>query len=164
MSYLIFCILFKNFNCLKFSVTPGRISQMVGPIVNKRKASRDSIILRLNRLGWTQDEIAKQIGVSQNRISEIIGNFNVKEIDNSFQKGKSVEELASYHNLDETLVWSIILEDKEDLEKFDLLNIKLKTYDVWNFPGCHKLLGQDHDGRIPDQLVLNFLEGIKVLW
>jgi len=37
---------------------------------------------RMLRLGWTQGKISETIGLSQNRVSEIIGNTNFGNIDN----------------------------------------------------------------------------------
>ena len=98
-------------------------------------------------LGWTQNEIAGIVGVDQSSIAKIMKKFNIKEIHNSFKKGKSVEELASYYSLDETTTWAIVLQDKTDLERFKLLDITAKVYDVWNFSGCNKLLGSKSDSR-----------------
>ncbi len=50
------------------------MSDWISDIRARQKASHNSLILRLSRLGWTQQEIADEVGMSQNRISEIIGN------------------------------------------------------------------------------------------
>ena len=94
----------------------GRISQMVGTIVNSRKASRDSIMLKMSLLGWKQQEIADVMGLSVRGIQEIHKNFNVKEIVDSYQKGKSVSNIASYYNLDQTTTWSIVFIGDNALE------------------------------------------------
>ena len=43
---------------------------------------RDSIILKLKLLGWSQQEIAGLMELEQPRIAQIINNFNIKEIYN----------------------------------------------------------------------------------
>ena len=50
------------------------MSDWISDIRTRQKASHNFLILRLSRLGWTQQEIADEVGMSQNRISEIIGN------------------------------------------------------------------------------------------
>lgn len=139
----------------KFNLTEGRISQMVGQLVNKRKASRNSTILRLTLLGWTYPEITKAMGVKNP--ADAIEKFNIKEIYDSFQKGKPVPELASFYGLDEPTTWAIVLEGKTDQERFELLGFEPKVYDVWNYSECNKLMGQEHPGQIPGQIVLNTL-------
>jgi DNA methylase. len=59
--------------------------------------------------------------------------------------------------LDKLTTWAIILDGKNDLERFEMLNIPLKVYDVWNFSECHNLMGKEYPGRIPGQLVANAL-------
>ncbi len=48
---------------------------------------RDAKILRLSRLGSTQEQIAKVVGLSRNGVSEIIGNANFGEIDTLLSQG-----------------------------------------------------------------------------
>ncbi len=94
--------------------------------------------LKLSQQGWTQQDIATQTGLSRTGIESIIdGKFNVKEIVNSYQQGKPVEEIAEYHKLDPTTTWSLILADKTDTQRLQELQIKPKVYDVWNFSNCH---------------------------
>jgi len=37
--------------------------------------------------------------MSQNRVSEIIGNFRSEKIDNAWKSGKSVSEIAEYNRI-----------------------------------------------------------------
>lgn len=152
----------------RFHLTEGRISQMVGELVNKRKATRDSVILKMSLLGWKQQEIADVVGLSVRGIQETHKNFNIKEIVASYQQGKLVCDIASYHNIDQTTIWSIVLKDKPDLERLNLLGFirKIedketwsipKVYDVWNYTKCDTSMGQQHPGQIPGQIVLNTL-------
>ncbi|KXA93662.1 hypothetical protein AKJ66_01515 [candidate division MSBL1 archaeon SCGC-AAA259E22] len=55
---------------------------------------RDSIILKLSRLGWKQKEIADKVGLSRSRVAEIVGNFDIEEIDNAYEEGRSIEKIA----------------------------------------------------------------------
>ena len=54
---------------------------------------------RMLRLGWTQGKISETIGLSQNRVSEIIGNTNFGNIDNLFSQGRSMEYIARHYKL-----------------------------------------------------------------
>ena len=97
-------------------------------------------------LGWTYKEIADIMGLKIPGVQSIYEKFNIKEIINSYPN-KPIEELAAYHKLDEATTWAIVLQDKTDLERFKLLDITAKVYDVWNFSGCNKLLGSKSDSR-----------------
>ena len=49
--------------------TEQRVNEWIKDIRARQRASRESVILRLIRLGWAQEEIAEVIELSQNRIS-----------------------------------------------------------------------------------------------
>ena len=92
----------------------------------------------MSRLGWTQQEIAEVIGKSRSRTAEIVGNINTDIIDNFYQDGKTPDQIASMTNLDVQTGWNILLEDKEDADKLEILddyyddyNLKPQPYDVW---------------------------------
>jgi len=133
---------------------------------SRRLASRDSIILKLDREGWTQKEIGEVVGLDQANVSKNMRNLSTKvsHIQNQFKQKKSVEELAEFHNLETVPIWSIVLEDKTDIERFNLfINNKKeekrrpKVYNVWNFSKCDPHLGIKHPGRIPGQISMNLL-------
>ncbi len=63
----------------------------------QRKQDRDGVILKLSQQGWTQQDIATQTGLTDRQIRNIGNKFNVKEISDSYQQGKPVEEIAEYH-------------------------------------------------------------------
>ena len=73
---------------------------------------RNCIIVRLSRLGWSQEKIAKTAGLSQNRISEIIGNTSFSEIDNLLSQGRDMEYIAGHYHMDIALVWALRLDGK----------------------------------------------------
>ena len=115
------------------------------------------VIIRLNRLGWTQEKIAEIVGLSQNRISEIIGNTNFGEIDNLLSQGRAMDYIAVHYHMDIALAWAIYLEGKRDQKKFKALGWELRTWDHWNFNEFDERFGDDWPGRIPAQLVAHTL-------
>lgn len=125
----------------ELSVTRRTINNWVGPIRAKQKAGRDSTIVRLSRLGWTQEEIAEEVGLSQNRVSEIIGNGNFSEIDNFLSQGHTMDWICQHYSIDLPLAWALRLENKTDQERFGTkddvgkskneLNWGLRTWDDW---------------------------------
>ncbi len=69
--------------------------------------SRDAKILRPSRLGWTQEQIAKVVGLSRNRVSEIIGNANFGEIDTLLSQGLDMDYIAKHYHMDVALTWAL---------------------------------------------------------
>jgi DNA-binding XRE family transcriptional regulator len=100
------------------------MSQLIGPAVNRRKQSRDALAYKLHLLGWTQERIGEVVGVDRRTVSVIAKNFNTKLFSNEYESGLTPEIIASNHNLDETLVSAILLEGKEDIERFRLFSTK----------------------------------------
>jgi hypothetical protein len=145
-----------------FNVTESWISKLIGPAVASRKASRDAIIYRLSLLGWTQREIGNVLGLVHSTVNDVVGKFPTQLFDQEYQSGMTPEEIASSHNLDEPLVWSIILKDKDDIERFNLFgrNDKEKIpqiYNIWNFVDRDPRLGVKYAGNIPGQIAMNVL-------
>jgi hypothetical protein len=97
------------------------------------------------------------VGLSRNRVSEIIGNTNFSEIDNLLSQGHDMEYIARHYNMDLPLVWALHLEGKTDQEKFKELGWGLRTWDQWSFNECDERFGDDWPGRIPAQLVAHTL-------
>ena len=89
-------------------------AQLAWSIRLQGKRLVERIAVRLSRLGWTQEEIGKVIGKSRNRISEIVGNVGTNIIDTSYTEGKTIDEIASFNDLDIQTTWSIVLEGKSD--------------------------------------------------
>jgi len=166
----------------RFGVTYQTVYNYVSDILDRHKASRDSIICRLNLLGFTQESISKLLEEkgfreqSQPMVSGVLSNFQKLEklIKTSyFNSGKSIEDISSYYNLDQTLVWGLILKGETDEDRFGYFNgngnnkykelkdkkdvKKPMIYNVWNFAQCDQRLGIVHPGRIPGQIAQNVL-------
>ncbi len=141
----------------KLGVSQQTVNAWITDIRARQKTNRNSIIVRLSRLGWSQEKIAKTAGLSQNRISEIIGNTSFSEIDNLLSHGRDMEYIAGHYHMDIALVWALRLEGKTDQEKFKKLGWGLRTWDQWNFNECDERFGDHWPGRIPAQLVAHTL-------
>ena len=138
------------------------ISQRLSRFPNKpfrarQKVGRNTVAVRLSRLGWTQEQIAEAVKLSQNRISEIIGNTEFGNIDTLLTQGHDMDYIARHYNMDLSLAWALRLEGKKDQEKFKELGWGLRTWDQWNFNECDDRFGDDWPGRIPAQLVAHTL-------
>lgn len=134
------------------------ISDYIKDILQQEAATDKCIAFRLSRLGWAQREIAEVIGKTQQRVQQITNNMDFHIICNSYQEGKSVEEIASFNDLDIQTAWSIILENKSDDERAEKLGIEVKKYNVWNYSDAHELMGKsDFTGRIPGQIPFNIM-------
>ena len=141
-----------------FGVTEMTVSDWIKAIRARQKASRDNLIYRLNMLGWTQREIAKQIGVDHSTISNIL--LKSKELykftKTEYSQGKSIEEIAEFYGLDLTLTRAILLEGKTDEKRAEELDINIRKFTVWNFSSCHPLMGRESfKGRIPGEIPFN---------
>ncbi|MEA3417290.1 MAG: MerR family transcriptional regulator, partial [Thermodesulfobacteriota bacterium] len=133
------------------------VNTWISDIRARQRADRDIIIIRLSRLGWTQDEIGKMVGMTRGRITQIVNNANFGEINNLLAQGRNMEYIARHFNMDFSLVWALRLEGKTDQEKFKELGWGLRTWDQWNFNECDDRFGDDWPGRIPAQLVAHTL-------
>jgi len=80
----------------KLGVTRQTVNTWISDIRARQKTNRNSTIIRLSRLGWTQDKIAQIAGLSRNRASEIVGNANICNIDNLLDQGHNMEYIAAH--------------------------------------------------------------------
>lgn len=114
---------------------------------------RRAIIMRLDRLGWTQEEVAQVVGVTHQRITQILQEIAElpKLAKNVLASGIPHLEVAERFNLPLQVVWAIDLAGRDDAERLDRLGIKVQPYDVWQFAKCHDLFGSQHPGRIPGE-------------
>ncbi|GAG07192.1 unnamed protein product, partial [marine sediment metagenome] len=128
----------------KLGVIRQSVNTWISDIRARQKASRNTVTLQLSRLacppclwrGGTQEKISETVGLSQNRVSEIIGNTNFGNIDNLLSQGHDMDYIARHYNMHLPLVWALRLEGKTDQEKFKELGWGLRTWDQWNFNEC----------------------------
>ncbi len=112
------------------------INTWISDIRARQRAGREIIIIRLKRLGWTQEQIAEVVGISQGRVAQIINNTNFGEINNLLTQGREMDYIARHYHMDLALAWALRLEGKTDQEKFKELGWGLRTWDKWNFNEC----------------------------
>lgn len=153
------------------SVSRTTIYYWVGDKFKSLTNKRDLLIYKLHMLGWSGPEIARQVensGLEQSYTGRAV-NLRLEEefsklkklLTAQFESKKPVPDVVKenekYYGLDNTLAWAIVLQGKTDIERFEALGLQPKVYDVWNFAECNKLMGQEHPGRIPGQILLNAL-------
>ena len=141
----------------KLGVTQQTVNIWISDIRARQRTNRNSNIIRLSRLGWTHEKISEKVGLSRNRISEIVGNTNICNIDTLIAQGHDMEYIAAHYHMDLALAWALRLEGKTDQEKFKELGWGLRTWDQWNFNECDERFGDDWPDRIPAQLIAHTL-------
>ena len=137
----------------KLGVSQQTVNTWISDIRARQKADRNSIIIRLRRLGWPQGKISETVGINQQRISQITNSTTFGNIGNLLSQGHDMEYIARHYNMELALAWALRLEGKTDQEKFKELGWGLRTWDQWYFNECDERFGDDWPGRIPAQLV-----------
>ena len=115
----------------------------------------DLKIFRMNRLGIPQDRIAKRLGLIRTSLHYHLSKMATlpNSTNADLSRGFTVSQVAEKHTWTEPMVWSLALEDKEDLERFKEIGWGLRTWDQWEWNDCDKRFGDDWPGRIPAQLI-----------
>lgn len=143
----------------EMGVAESTVYDWVGHILSREKEQRQWSAVRLSMLGWTQEEIAEKLGIKQPTVSVDIKNSEsgVSNIRSLARDRVERHEVARRFNLAPTLVEAITLDGQADAARLKKLGIKTQPYDVWQFAGCHDLMGDAHPGRIPGELVAHVL-------
>jgi len=116
-------------------------------------------IFRMNRLGISQDRIARRLGVDQKTIHNHLGKMPELAflLNTDLAKGFTIAQVAEKHGWTEPMVWSLALEGREDIKRFKQLGWGLRTWDLWGWNDCDKRFGDEWPGRIPAQLIAHIL-------
>ena len=141
-------------------VSKSSVYRWVSHILERERTSRGSKAWRLAQLGWTQEEIGARLGVDRSLVSLDVNNSHLGKIHETLGEHwneKGIAEVANRLNLSLTDAYAAALDGLDDADRFARLNIKSQPYDVWQFPSCHDLMGDQHPGRIPGQLVAHVL-------
>lgn len=143
------------------NVSIGSAHGYVSDILARRKEQQKTTAFRLHLLGWTQEEIGKVIGVSQQAYQQkFLQDFSdlKKVVKKLLNEGHPHLDVAERYNMPLQLVWAIDLEDRTDAQRFERLGIgNPQPYDVWKFGKCSDLFGNRYPGRIPGQLIAHVL-------
>lgn len=151
----------------EFSVTKGRMSQLIGDILSRRKASRDDLIYRMEKQGLTQKKIGEIVGLSKSGVSRRLSKFKAKlsqHLELGLEEDKSIDKIAKEHGYNPLTPWIMYLEGKSDRERFRIyggshsdLDDEPQAYDLWRYGNYDKRLGIDYEGRTWGQICLNLL-------
>lgn len=145
-----------------FGVTRDWTYTCIAPIRARYYASRYATEYKLNKfLGWTQEEVANLFGITQGTVSANIDNIksSISSIISDFYEDhKTSETITEYYDIDFPLFWAIVLEGKDDLERFELFTEKRpEEFNIWNFHSLDPRLGHTHPMNIPGQIAMNVL-------
>ena len=108
-------------------------------ILAVRREERRAKAQRLHRLGWTQTEIGKKLGVSRESIRDDLAGSSTDS--GIFATGHAPEEIARRLGLPVPVVLAQQFDGLDDRTRLDRLGIKLQPYDVWHFNDCHDVMG-----------------------
>jgi len=69
-------------------------------VAGRQKTSRNTTIIRLSYVVWSQEKIAEVVGSSRNRALEIVNNANFGEINNLLSQGHDMDYVARHYYMD----------------------------------------------------------------
>ncbi|MDD3918156.1 MAG: DNA methyltransferase [Synergistaceae bacterium] len=146
--------------CQPLGITKSTAYRWVSHIVEREKADRQSKAWHLAQLGWTQQEIADLLGVTQPTVGADIKNSHLGKIYNDLPRGWNEQLLADTAkrlNVPYKDALAAAMANEDDDARFKRLGISSRPYDVWNFAKNHDLMGSEHPGRIPGELIAHVL-------
>ena len=145
----------------RLGVSRATVYNHVSHILSRERASRETIAWRLSALGWTQREIAERLGVDTATVNrDLLQNSNLGKMQQTLGPSwndQGIAEAAKRMELRLTDCYAGAMAGMSDEERFKRLGIKIQPYDVWNFQGCHDLMGDKHPGRTPGEIVCHVL-------
>lgn len=140
------------------SVPERTAQEWIKDILSARREERDVLIFRLALLGWTQEEIGQQVGLTQKAVSLVLEETaNLRKLLLDTLKSFTPPVAAERLHLPELLVWSVALDGKPDAARFEALGLERRSFNVWNFADADDRFGLDYPGRIPGQSIANLL-------
>ncbi|MBT3386420.1 MAG: ParB/RepB/Spo0J family partition protein [Desulfobacula sp.] len=116
-------------------------------------------IALMTRLGIPNVRIAQRLNIHRETIANHAPKNQVlfNQILQDVKDGFSIPDIVQQYGVPQPLVWSVILEEKTDQERFKALNWGLRPWDNWYFNDVDHRFGDDWPGRIPAQLVAHTL-------
>jgi len=82
----------------KLGVIQQTVNTWISDIRARQKASRNTVILRLSRLGWLQEKIAETTGITRGRIAQIVNNTNFGKINTLLFHGHDMDYIARHYH------------------------------------------------------------------
>jgi ParB/Sulfiredoxin domain len=113
----------------------------------------------MTRLGIPHVRMARRLNIHRETIARY-AQTNDKifdKIHEAFKTGVSIPDISQKYCIPQALVWSVVLNERTDQERFKALNWGLRTWDQWNFNDVDHRFGDPWPGRIPAQLVAHTL-------
>ena len=113
----------------------------------------------MTRLGLPLVRIAQRLNIHRETISKYAKKNQAlfKKMHQAVNAGTSIPDVAQKHGAPQSLVWSVVLQEKTDLERFKALNWGLRAWDNLYFNDVDHRFGDPWPGRIPAQLVAHIL-------
>ena len=106
----------------------------------------DLILFRMKKLGIPHEKISERLGILlktiYNRISAKMPMWAKWPI-SDLEQGFTVSQVAEKHGWSESLVWSVALDDENDLGRFSELQWGIRTWDYWSWNDCDKRFGDE---------------------
>jgi DNA-binding CsgD family transcriptional regulator len=147
----------------EISIAIGRSRQTVDSYIADLRATNqvqiDSKIFRMTKLGIPHERIANILLIPRKTVNNHLAKMPAlaKWPNTDLQQGFTVSQVAEKHNWPESSIWSLKLEDKNDIDRFKELQWGIRTWDNWYFTDCDKRFGDEWPGRIPAQLIAHML-------
>ena len=113
----------------------------------------------MTRLGIPHVRIAQRLNIHRETISRYAQKNHelFKKIHQDFKAESRIPDITQKYVVPQPLVWSVILQEKTDQERFKDLNWGLRAWDNWYFNDVDHRFGDPWPGRIPAQLVAHTL-------
>ncbi|RLC31136.1 MerR family transcriptional regulator, partial [Candidatus Woesebacteria bacterium] len=81
----------------RLGVIQQTVNTWISDIRARQRAGREIIIIRLNRLGWTQEQVAQVVGLDRSAVSRIVQNTKITEMHNFLSQGRDMAYIAKHY-------------------------------------------------------------------
>ncbi len=145
---------------MSLGVRQQRISDWLSDLTARENQKREWDLEILRRLGWTQAEIGEALGLSRQRVQELLPGIpdSVKPAKTQLAKTRQVAEVAAAYNMPIALATALDLDRvRDDGDRAKQLGVNIRPHDAWMFNGFRDTFGHEYPGRVPGDLVLNTL-------
>ena len=100
--------------------SPSTVNGWLKSITDQRRRKQLETIAILKRLGWTQAEIGKAVGLTQQRVQQAIQENpdSEKLVKTQLAQGKTPAQVAEFNDISETYAWALKLDPiREDTDR-----------------------------------------------